>query len=69
MAAFFLIELGAFETQALIEGRKTLAEVGLERPLKEIYRRLIGHPLEKSSLRRLSHASPRQEIFGGKTTE
>jgi hypothetical protein len=69
MAAYLLIELGAFETQALIDGRKTLEEVGIERPLKEIYRRSIGLPLARSSLPRLSRTSPGRDALGNRSTE
>ncbi|WP_134495989.1 VPA1269 family protein [Microvirga pakistanensis] len=50
MAAFLLIKLGAEETQNVIEGRKSLSELGLDYPLEETYRRYVGKELPRSVL-------------------
>jgi hypothetical protein len=47
MAALLLIEAGAQGTQEIIDGRKKLADLGLERPFEETYRRFVGKPLER----------------------
>ncbi len=47
MAAFLLTQLGAIESQNLIEGHKTLADLGLQQPLEEVVRRTIGAPLAR----------------------
>ena len=44
MAAFLLT---AIESQNLIEGHKTLADLGLQQPLEEVVRRTIGAPLAR----------------------
>lgn len=51
MAAFLLTQLGAIESQNLIEGHKTLADLGLQQPLEEVVRRTIGAPLTRLELR------------------
>jgi hypothetical protein len=47
MAAVILIEIGAHETQALIEGRKTLADLGMQERFESACRRAIGPPFAK----------------------
>lgn len=50
MAAMLLGELGAQEAQNLIEGRKTLEELGLQERIQEVARNSIGRPLERTTL-------------------
>ncbi|KUL93385.1 hypothetical protein DK26_24010 [Bosea sp. WAO] len=50
MAAMLLGELGAQEAQNLIEGRKTLEELGLQERIQEVARKSIGRPLERAAL-------------------
>jgi hypothetical protein len=50
LAQLLLVELGATETQNVIEGRKTLADLGLQEKLERAAAAAIGHPIEKLSL-------------------
>jgi len=56
-AALLLSEIGAEETQTLIEGSKTLADFGLQGCLEDVCRRTIGKPLQSLPLN-LSGRSP-----------
>jgi hypothetical protein len=47
LAQLLLVELGASETQNVIEGRKTLAELGLQERLEDAARAAIGRPIER----------------------
>ncbi|RVA56808.1 hypothetical protein EN933_05430 [Mesorhizobium sp. M7A.F.Ca.US.001.01.1.1] len=47
MAALLLTELGALETQTLIEGSKTLADLGIQDRLEEVIKKSIGRPLDQ----------------------
>ncbi|BCB22453.1 VPA1269 family protein [Bosea sp. ANAM02] len=51
MSAFLLTKLGASESQNLIEGHKTLADLGLQQPLEDVVRRAIGAPLVRLETR------------------
>lgn len=53
LAELLLVELGAMEAQNLVEGRKTLAEVGLQDRLERVAAAAIGRPLD-----RLAFAQP-----------
>ncbi|WP_262031057.1 VPA1269 family protein [Microvirga sp. Mcv34] len=64
MAAFLLIKLGAEETQNVIEGRKSLSELGLDYPLEETYRRFVGKELPRSVLPSV-RPPPRPPVFEG----
>jgi hypothetical protein len=46
LAQMLLAELGAAEAQNLIEGRKTLADLGLQTKLEEAATRAIGRPID-----------------------
>jgi hypothetical protein len=46
LAELFLMELGADETQSLIEGKKTLAEVGLQLRLEQAATAAVGRPVD-----------------------
>jgi hypothetical protein len=50
MAALLLTELGAAEADNLIEGRKTLADLGLQDRLQDTVRACIGRPLDRMAL-------------------
>jgi hypothetical protein len=50
LAQMLLVELGAAEAQNLIEGRKTLADFGLQMKLEEAATRAIGHPIDRLAL-------------------
>ena len=50
LAQMLLAELGAAEAQNLIEGRKTLADLGLQTKLEEAATRAIGHPIDRLAL-------------------
>jgi len=50
LAQMLLVELGAAEAQNLIEGRKTLADFGLQMKLEEAAARAIGHPIDRLAL-------------------
>ena len=45
-----LVELGAAEAQNLIEGRKTLADFGMQMKLEEAATRAIGRPIDRLAL-------------------
>jgi hypothetical protein len=47
LAQMLLVELGAAETQNVIEGRKTLADLGLQDKLERAAAAAIGHPIER----------------------
>ena len=47
LAELLLVELGAVETQNVIEGRKTLAEVGLQDRLERAAAAAIGRPIDR----------------------
>jgi hypothetical protein len=47
MARMLLVELGAAEAQNVIEGRKSLAEVGLQDKLERAAAAAIGRPIER----------------------
>lgn len=50
LAQMLIVELGATEAQKLIDGRKSLADVGLQERLEQAATRAIGHPMERLSL-------------------
>jgi hypothetical protein len=54
LAELLLVELGATETQHLIEGRKTLADLGLQEKLERAAAAAIGRPIERLALARPS---------------
>lgn len=47
LAELLLVEIGALETQNVIEGRKTLADLGLQERLEHAAVAAIGHPIER----------------------
>lgn len=47
LAEMLLVEIGAAETQAVIEGRKTLADLGLQAKLERAATAAIGRPMER----------------------
>jgi len=49
-AAFILGAVGAIEAQNLIDGSKTLADLGLQDRLEDLARRTIGQPLQRLPL-------------------
>ena len=51
LSAFLLTKLGAMESQNLIEGHKTLAELGLQQSLEDVVQRTIGTPLPRLETR------------------
>ncbi len=55
MAAFLLLELGAAETDHLADGRKSLADLGLQDRLEAACRMAVGKPLNRIE----SRPSPR----------
>lgn len=59
LAKLLLSEVGAFEVQSVIEGRKTLSELGLQERLENIASRSIGRPLERlgQSVSAIAHSS------------
>jgi hypothetical protein len=58
LAQLVLAELGAAEAEHLIEGRKTLADVGLQERLEKAAASAIGKPIEK-----LAMSAPRPTIL------
>lgn len=50
LAQMLLVELGAAEAQNLIEGRKTLADLGLQTKLEEAATKAIGHSIHGLAL-------------------
>ena len=50
LAQMLLVELGAAEAQNLIEGRKTLADFGMQMKLEEAATRAIGRPIDRLAL-------------------
>jgi hypothetical protein len=58
LAQMLLVELGAAETQHLIEGRKTLADFGLQDKLERAAAAAIGHPMERLALSKPTSSPP-----------
>ncbi|MDV3251129.1 hypothetical protein DevBK_07300 [Devosia sp. BK] len=50
LAEMLLSKLGAMETENLIQGRKTLADLGIEHSFDDAIRRSIGRPLDRAAL-------------------
>lgn len=49
MSAMLLTRLGAIEAEALIEGRKTLQDLGLQDRLESVVQETIGRPLDRTA--------------------
>ena len=47
MAEMLLIRIGAVEADNLFEGRKTLADLGLQEPLEAACAKAVGKPLPR----------------------
>jgi hypothetical protein len=52
LAQMLLVELGASEAQNLIEGRKSLADLGLQDKLETVAAAAVGRPIERLALPR-----------------
>lgn len=52
LAQLLLVELGAAEAQNVIEGRKSLADLGLQDKLETVAAAAVGRPIERLSLPR-----------------
>ncbi|MDO9294354.1 VPA1269 family protein [Bradyrhizobium sp.] len=52
LAQMLLVELGAAEAQNVIEGRKSLADLGLQDKLETVAAAAVGRPIERLSLPR-----------------
>jgi Putative integrase len=50
LAQMVIVELGAAEAQNLIEGKKTLADFGLQEKLEAAAARAVGHPIDRLAL-------------------
>ena len=58
LAQMLIVELGAAEAQTLVDGRKTLADFGLQEKLEAAASRAIGHPMDRLALPRPASAAP-----------
>lgn len=59
LAALLLGELGSMETENLIQGRKTLSELGIEQGVDDVVRRTIGKPLDRVRIAANDQVRPR----------
>jgi hypothetical protein len=58
LAQMLIVELGAVEAETLIDGRKTLADLGLQTKLESAAAAAIGRPIERLMLSPPSAARP-----------